>query len=47
MRKPRIKAGEINKMKQVMGMIFADGKTTGDKARSAKQYFAEVILNSI
>ena len=47
MRKPTIKASQVNKMKKVMRMVFSDGKITGAKARTAKQYFAEVILNSI
>jgi hypothetical protein len=47
MRKPRIKANQVGKMKKVMKMVFEDGKTTGAKARNAKQYFAEVILNSL
>lgn len=49
MRNPRIKMqrGQMKKLKEVIKLVFLDGKTTGSKARSAKKYFAEVILNSI
>lgn len=47
MRKPTIKTSQVNEMKKVMKMVFSDGKTTGAKARGAKQYFAEIVMNSI
>lgn len=47
MRKPIVKENQLGKMKQVMRVVFNDGKTKGLKARQAKQYFAEVLLNSL
>lgn len=47
MRKPRIKDSQLGKMKKVMRVVFSDGKVTGNNARRVKQYFAEVLLNSM
>jgi hypothetical protein len=47
MRKPIVKRGQMKQFRDVISTVFDDGETKGQRARQAKQYFAEVIIGSL
>ena len=47
MRKPKIKSSDFNKLRKVIKIAFNDGQMTGKYARKTKEFFGEVIINSL